>query len=139
MDDKKKPLVGIGILIVKNNKVLLTKRKGSHGAGEYASPGGHLEFEESIIDCVKREVLEETGIKIKNIQFIRISNIVRYRKHYLDIGLTADWASGDPTVLEPDKAGIWEWYDINNLPKPLFLPIKHTLQALKTNRNFFDS
>ena len=39
--------VGIGVIILKDGKVLLGKRKGSHGAGEYAFPGGHLEYMES--------------------------------------------------------------------------------------------
>ncbi|HOF50487.1 MAG TPA: hypothetical protein PLH22_02295 [Candidatus Colwellbacteria bacterium] len=40
MDDAPKPRVGIGVMIFKNGKVLLGKRKGSHGEGEYAFPGG---------------------------------------------------------------------------------------------------
>ncbi|MEK6841001.1 MAG: DNA mismatch repair protein MutT, partial [Nanoarchaeota archaeon] len=32
--------VGVGVMIFKNGKILLSKRKGSHGAGEYAFPGG---------------------------------------------------------------------------------------------------
>lgn len=44
MVGKKQLKIGVGILIFKKNKVLLARRKGSHGAGEYAGPGGHLEF-----------------------------------------------------------------------------------------------
>ena len=131
--------IGIGIFVFKNGKVLLSKRKGSHGAGEYASPGGHLEFGESIIECAKRECREETGIEIKNVRFLRLSNLKQYAgKHYIDIGLAADWKSGKPKVLEPEKAESWDWYDLNNLPKPLFGTIKAYLKALKTGKNFFD-
>ena len=131
--------VGIGILVFKDRKVLLGKRRESHGKGEYASPGGHLEFNESIIDCAKRECREEAGIEIKNIKFLRFSNMRKYGKHYVDIGLIADWAGGDPTVLEPSKMEKWNWYNLDNLPKPLFGVINHTSEALKTGRNFFDS
>ncbi|MBU1031986.1 NUDIX domain-containing protein [Patescibacteria group bacterium] len=131
--------VGIGIMVFKKGKVLLTKRKGSHGAGEYAFPGGHLEFGESIIDSAKREVLEETGIKIKNIKFLRLYNLKKYSgKHYVDIGLTAEWKSGTPKVLEPEKAESWNWYSLDKLPKPLFQTTRSYLQALKTGKNFFD-
>ena len=61
------PKVGVGVMIIKNGKVLFHKRKGSHGDGEYAWPGGHLEYMESFEDCVRREVYEEAGIEIKNI------------------------------------------------------------------------
>jgi len=62
----KKPKVGVGIIVIKDNKVLLGKRKNSHGEGSWCFPGGHLEFNESLENCAKREVLEETGIEIKN-------------------------------------------------------------------------
>lgn len=57
--------VGIGVMIWKDGKVLLGKRKGSHGEGTYAFPGGHMEYMESFTDCVKRELEEECGLKIK--------------------------------------------------------------------------
>ena len=53
-----KPKVGVGIMILKNGKVLLGKRKGSHGEGEFAFPGGHLEYMESFANCAKREIAE---------------------------------------------------------------------------------
>ena len=62
------PLVGIGIMILRNNKILMLKRKGSHGSGEWNLPGGHLEFGETISNCVIREVFEETGLKIQVFQ-----------------------------------------------------------------------
>ena len=64
MANKKRPKVGIGVLVLKNGKVLMAKRKGAHGNGEFAFPGGHLEFWESIVGCVKRECREEAGIGI---------------------------------------------------------------------------
>jgi len=74
-------------MIFKDGKVLLGRRKGSHGEGEYAWPGGHLEYMESIKECARREVREETGMEIKNIRFLRIYNLKEYApKHYLDIG-----------------------------------------------------
>ena len=56
MNEKdKKPKVGVGVMILKDGEILLGKRKGSHGEGEYAFPGGHLEYMESFSDCAKRE------------------------------------------------------------------------------------
>ena len=69
-----KPKVGVGVILCKENKVLLLKRKNAHGEGSWAPPGGHLEFNEELEDCVRREVEEETGLKVKNIKFIGITN-----------------------------------------------------------------
>lgn len=139
MAENKRPQVGIGILVFKDKKIMLTKRKGVFGSGEWTCPGGHLEFNESIEDCARRECKEEAGIEIKNIKFIRLSNMRRYNRHYVDIGLIAQWVSGTPQRLEPEKLEDWDWYSLDDLPKPLFGEIEQTLKALKTGKNFFDN
>lgn len=134
-----RPLVGIGVLILKDGKVLLGKRKGSHGEGEYAYPGGHLEFGESIEGTARREVMEETGIQIKNIRFLRIANVVKYNKHYVDIALIADYKSGTPKVREPQKSESWGWYEIRNIPSPLFEFCKSAFDSFEGGKVFYDS
>lgn len=137
--DKEKPKVGVGVMILKNGKVLLHKRKNTHGGGEYAFPGGHLEYMESFAECAKRETREEAGVEIKNIRFLRLSNLKEYPpKHYVDIGLIADWESGEPKLLEPEKGEDWDWYDMENLPEPLFFTIPSYVEAYKTGKNFWD-
>ncbi len=46
----RRPHVGVAIIVVKGNRVLLGKRKNTHGSGTWQFPGGHLEFNESIED-----------------------------------------------------------------------------------------
>lgn len=139
--EEQKPKVGVGVMILKGGKVLLTKRKGSHGAGEYGFPGGHLELMESFEDCAIRETREECGIEIKNIAFLYLTNVTKYApKHYVHIGLVADWASGEPKTLEPDKAEEWRWYDLNELPVgPTFEFCKLAFDAYKTGKHYYSS
>ena len=140
MTQEQRPRVGIGVMIVKDGKVLLGKRKGSHGTGEYAFPGGHMEYMESFEGCAKREVKEETGLEIEHVRFLRLQNLKSYApKHYVDIGLIADWKSGEPRVMEPDKIGDWVWYDMDALPQPLFGTIMTYVEAYKTGKNFWDA
>jgi 8-oxo-dGTP diphosphatase len=137
--DEPRPKVGVGVMVIKNGKVLMTRRKGSHGAGEYAYPGGHMEFGESFEQCARREVAEETGLKIKNIKFLRLANVTKYEgKHYIDIALMAEWGSGEPQLLEPEKAEGWDWYNLDNLPPNLFEFCKTAFEALKTGQQYFD-
>ena len=56
--------VGVGVICVTPQGVVLLQRQGSHGAGEWSFPGGHLEFGESVIDCAIRETDEEIGVKL---------------------------------------------------------------------------
>ncbi len=135
-----RPKVGVGLLIIKDGKVLLGKRKGAHGAGEYAGFGGHLEGQETFEDGVLRELAEEGGtdIHVNNLRMICVTNLRKYApKHYVDIGFVAEWISGEPKVMEPDKIESWEWHDIDNLPEPLFGVIDNYVEAYKTGRMYF--
>jgi 8-oxo-dGTP diphosphatase len=119
-----RPKVGLGVIIRKEGKVLLGKRRGNfHGEGDWCTPGGHLEFGESFEECSLREVAEETGIKVKNLKFAAITNdvFVKDNKHYVTIWMVADWEDGEPEVKEPDKCEKWDWFEWNDLPEPLFV------------------
>ena len=135
--ENKRPKVGVGVIVIKENKVLLGKRKGT-GSGTWCFPGGHLEFKEDIIDCAKRETLEEVGIEIKNLKLGPYTNDNNYKEdlHYITLFVISNYDSGDVRLMEPDKCEIWEWFEWNNLPKPLFLPIEN---LLKQNFNPFEN
>ena len=125
-----RPKVGLGVIIIKDNKVLLGQRKNAHGEGTWCPPGGHLEYRETWEECAERETLEETGIKIKNIRFGTVTNDIftKEDKHYITISMLADYQSGEPEVMEPDKCEQWDWFTWDNLPQPLFVPIQNLLK-----------
>lgn len=136
---EQKPKVGVGIMILKDGKVLLGKRKGSHGEGEYSFPGGHLEYMESFEDCARREIKEECGIEIKNIRFQFLANVIKYApKHYAHVGLLADWQAGEPKVLEPEKCESWGWYSLEALPEPMFEMCKLATDSWNMGINYYD-
>jgi 8-oxo-dGTP diphosphatase len=136
---QERPRVGIGVLVFKDGKLLLGKRRGSHGAGEYASPGGHLEHLESFAACAAREVLEETGCEIANVRFLRVLNTIQYApKHYVDLSFVADWVRGEPVVREPEKVESWDWFALDALPAPLFATLPTALEALVTQQTSWD-
>lgn len=140
METANKTKVGVGILIIKDGKVLLGKRKGSHGAGQWATPGGHLEYMESFKDCVVRELAEECGIEIKNIRFQYLANLKEYApKHYCHIGMIADWKTGEPKVLEPAKCEEWKWFDLSDIPEEIFIASRWAIDALREKFIFKDA
>ncbi|MFZ5445807.1 MAG: nucleotide triphosphate diphosphatase NUDT15 [Myxococcota bacterium] len=134
-----RPRVGIGVLVLKDGKLLLGRRRGAHGAGEYASPGGHLEHLEAFEACIRREVREETGLEIGPPRFLRVLNFTAWApKHYVDLSFVADWVSGEPEVREPDKVERWDWYPLDALPAPLFGTLPTALEALRTGKTCFE-
>jgi len=127
---EKRPLIGVGVCIIRDKQVLLGKRLNAHAEGCWSFPGGHLEFGETIEECARREVLEETGIKIKNLSLGTFTNDIfsEEEKHYVTLLVIADYAVGNLEVREPDKCEEWRWFHWNNLPDPLFLPIRNLLK-----------
>ena len=137
--ENQKPRVGISVMVLKDNKVLFGKRKGSHGSGDYAFTGGHLEYMESFEDCAKRETLEEAGIKIKNVKFQFLINTLSFApKHYVHIGMVAEWENGELKNLEPEYCEGWGWYDLNNLPSPILKLDAMLVDSYKTGKNYYD-
>lgn len=133
------PRVGVGVLIFKDGKILMGRRRGSHGDGEYSLPGGHLEYMESFADCARRETREEAGIEITSIRFLSLANLDWYApKHYVDIGVIADWASGEPRDIENEKIGDWYWCSLDELPTPLFAPAKLKIDAYRDGKFYVD-
>ncbi len=125
------PKVGIGVFIFKDGKFLMGQRQGAHGADSWSIPGGHLEFGESPEETAIREVREETGLEIKNITFAAVTNDVfaEENKHYITIWVKSEWASGEPTIVEPDKFVEQRWVTFDELPEPLFLPWEQLLSS----------
>ncbi|OKO91587.1 Nudix hydrolase 1 [Penicillium subrubescens] len=92
MTSNKEPRIGVGVFVMNaEGKFVLGKRKGSHGANTWALPGGHLEFGESFETCSEREILEETGLQIRDIRFLTATNSVfeAEGKHYVTIFMAA--------------------------------------------------
>lgn len=125
------PRVGVATFIFREGKTLLGKRLSPHGKGFWSVPGGHLEAGETIEECAKREVLEETNLHIHNIKRSLYTNDLfqESKKHYITCFTLAESVEESPKVMEPEKCECWQWFDLDNLPSPLFLPIQQLFKA----------
>ncbi len=133
------PQVGVSSMVLKEGRVLLGKRKGSHGASCWATPGGHLEYGETALECAKRELFEETNLIAKHAILGPYTNdLIRpENKHYITLVVFITDFEGSLRCMEPNKCEGWEWFPIEKFPKPLFCPINSLLsqvgpEALKT-------
>ena len=131
------PQVGVGVVFVREGKVFLAKRRGSHGEDTWASAGGHLEWEESLEDCARREALEELGVSVGEMRFLCISNIVAYGKHYVDVEFLGDIGSQEPRLAEPEAFSESGWFPLDDLPQPLFQAVWYALDSLRTECYYY--
>jgi len=122
-----RPLVGIGLCVKRGNQVLLHKRKGKHAPGTWAFPGGHLEMFETFEEAAVRELEEEAGpVTITRPCLWTCANtrFLAEQRHYVVVFMIADWLSGEPVVMEPEKCEEWRWCDWNSPPSPLMMGIQ---------------
>ncbi|KAL7940616.1 nudix domain-containing protein [Trichoderma barbatum] len=129
----KVPRVGVSAVIQNSvGKFLVSKRKGSHGAGSWQFPGGHLEMEEEPNDCAVRETEEETGLKVTGTGVIALTNDVFKAekeedvKHYITIFIECIMVnpSDEPKHMEKGKCEGWHWKSWEELMElNLFLPL----------------
>lgn len=89
---------------------------------------------ESFEACAARELKEETGLDIDQIEVLKVTNNLFLEEskpsHYIMILLRAVLGNPDqvPQNKEADKCDGWDWYEWDNLPKPLFGPLEKLLQ-----------
>ncbi len=125
--------IGVGVVIWRDSKFLMGKRRNSHGHNTWSVPGGHLEFGETYAECAVREALEETGMYINNVRFLALTEdtFPEDGKQYITIWVESDWKSGEPTITEPDKWVDQQWRTFRDLPSPLFEPCWQNLRKAK--------
>ena len=67
-----RPLVGVGGVVIRDERALLIRRGSAPLEGEWSIPGGMLEIGETILEGVQRELLEETAIEVKVLDLIEV-------------------------------------------------------------------
>lgn len=124
----KVPRIGVGVVVIKKGQILMGKRKGAHGEGEWAFPGGHLEFGEEVEACAVRELEEETGLKALSVRPGAWVNNIFHGKHYVTLFMFVEEFKGEAELKEPHKCEGWEWFNYEALPAPLFSTITSLIE-----------
>ena len=132
-----RPLVGVGVVLVREGRVFLARRQGAHGEETWASAGGHLEWGESLEECARREALEELGVTVGGLQFLCISNIIAYDRHYVDVEFLGDIGDQEPQLAEPEAFSEFGWFPLDDLPEPLFEAARYALESYRSGQTYF--
>lgn len=132
------------VMLERDKRILLGKRKGAFGEGFYAMPAGHIEKGESVLKCAKRELFEETGIEAPRFEFrcVRLLNPYEIKgvkaDPYVAFCVSAEDWRGEPRTMEPDRVQHWEWHDLRRMPELIFPPVKMLMECLESSNPFID-
>lgn len=127
------PVVAIGAIVPRDDDVLLVLRGTPPNENQWAIPGGRLQLGETLQQGAEREILEETGIRIKagevvfTFEHIERDTTGTVLFHYVVLDLVADYLSGEPQA--GDDARDVRWIPLTQLEQ---WPVNSTtLQALR--------
>jgi 8-oxo-dGTP diphosphatase len=115
-----KPLIGVGAVIVQNNRVLLIRRGQAPLLGEWSLPGGLLECGETLREATVREAREETGLVVDTVDRLGVYERIirtddgRVRYHYVLIDFLCRPVAGE--LKAGSDAAEVEWFRREELP-----------------------
>lgn len=132
-------MIGVGAVVWHQGKVLLIRRGKPPKAGEWSLPGGAQELGETVLQALEREVFEETGIRITNIEFLEVVDLIapggahgKPRYHYTLLDFSADAIAGTALPVAGDDASDAVWADPDTLEDYNLWPV--TLRVIKKSR-----
>lgn len=131
-------------VIIKDNKILLQKRQNTgYCDGMYCLPGGHVEYEETQLEALIRELKEELNLyKINSSDFDMFKIIERTstnkKVHYIDFIFKNIKPIDVEQIInnEPDKCEKLEWFELDELPCDM---IPYQRMALSGNETYYDT
>ncbi|WP_149738191.1 NUDIX domain-containing protein [Rhizobium sp. RU20A] len=127
------PGVGVGMVIQRDDRILLYRRMRPPEAGYWNIVGGKVDLMEAARDAAIREAMEETGLVIEDADFLGVTEQIMTadRQHWVSLLYVATRFSGDARLTEPDKLSDFGWFAPDVLPEPLSAFTRAALALLR--------
>lgn len=134
--------IGVVLIVVdaETNKILLGERKNAYKSGYFGLPGGRIETKETTRQAIAREIEEETGLKVGDIEYVGVVRELQGAYNFITFAMTTSTFSGELENKEPHKCKGWEWYSLDNLPEKILPGHKALLDIFThtTKEQFID-
>lgn len=135
----------VGIILKKNNHVLLIKRRNTDWAAEcWNFPGGLLEADETLLHAAIRETQEEVGVTVNQHDFnlvhvLQVKKGGTNTKDIIGFYFAAEQWHGTPINNEPERHSEVGWFEMNALPESATEHAKQALNGLQKNIRYSEN
>ena len=114
-----RPYVGVGVIVFRDHEVLLIQRNKEPNKGQWSIPGGRQMLGETAAEAARRELLEETGVKVDRLLLVDVVDAIipdvegKIKYHYTLVDYMGQWQSGESRP--GDDAKEVRWVRLNQL------------------------
>ena len=122
-----RPYVGVGVIVFRDHEVLLIQRNKEPNKGQWSIPGGRQMLGETAAEAARRELLEETGVKVDQLLLVDVGDAIipdvegKIKYHYTLVDYMGQWQSGESRP--GDDAKEVRWVRLNQLSSYSLLEI----------------
>lgn len=129
----REPRVGCGVVLLKDDAILLIQRKREPEAGCWSLPGGKVDWGEPSMVAAARETCEELDVQAEGLTLLCVVDLIDQGDgaHWVSPVYLAEAFSGEPRLMEPHKHAAFGWFPLGDLPAPLASSAAVAAQALK--------
>ena len=129
--DQQRVNAAVAVVVTNAQRVLFGRRRLANGEFEWQLPGGWIETGESPQQAARREVVEETGLRLQDLRFVSVTNnVFSSHKHSISLVFEAECSDeGELITREYEKCYAWEWRRWDELNDQLFLPLRLLRQS----------
>lgn len=130
------PGLGVGLVILRDRKILLYKRMRAPEAGHWSIVGGKVDHMEPAEFAARREAEEETGLGIGRVDLLGPTELITEAEgqHWISLLYIAAEVDGEPQLTEPDKLSAFGWFTRDDLPQPLSAFAQAAISHLSTDQ-----
>ncbi len=122
------------LILIKDEKILLLRRFNTgYEDGKYSVVAGHLDGNETFLQAMLRESVEEAGVSIKpeNLKVVHVMHRKCANEERIDFFIEAKSWAGEPKNMEPHKCDDLSWFELDNLPENIVPYVKQAIECVR--------